>query len=149
MGLNAQLDTDFKNALKSKDAEKLLVLRMVRSNIKNLEIEKLAPASDEDVVEILQREVKQHKESIDANIKADRKAEVKRLETEVDLLKTYLPTDLTSIELKDEIERAISETKASSVSDLGKVMGNVMAKVKGRASGDEVGQIVRDLLSTK
>ncbi|MAG29203.1 glutamyl-tRNA amidotransferase [bacterium] len=149
MSLSEQLDSDFKESLKNKEAEKLSILRLVRSSIKNLEITKQAEASDEDIIEILQREVKQHKESIEANVKANRDDEVKRLQSEVELLKQYLPEELSSGELKDVIEGAISETQASGVSDVGKVMGKVMGKVKGRASGDEVGQMVRDLLSNK
>jgi hypothetical protein len=149
MSLAEQLDTDFKEALKGKVAEKLSILRMVRSNIKNLEITKQASASDEDIVEILQREVKQHGESIEANEKAGREEEVKRLQEEVLLLKTYLPPELSNSELKDVVEGAIAEINATTVSDLGKVMGKVMGQVKGRASGDEVGQMVKDLLSSK
>ncbi len=131
MSLAEQLDTDFKEALKGKVAEKLSILRMVRSNIKNLEITKQASASDEDIVEILQREVKQHGESIEANEKAGREEEVKRLQEEVLLLKTYLPPELSNSELKDVVEGAIAEINATTVSDLGKVMGKVMGQVKG------------------
>jgi len=147
MSLVEKLDTDFKEALKSKDVQKLSVMRLVRSNIKNLEISKQAEASDEDVVEILQREIKQHKESIEANEKAGRKDETKRLQKEIDFLDVYLPEQISSDELKDVIEGAIADTQASDMSDMGKVMGKVMSKVKGRATGDEVNQMVRDLLN--
>lgn len=147
MGLVENLDNDFKSSLKNKDAKRTSILRLVRSSIKNLEIEKQAEASDEDVIVILQREIKQHKESIDANIKAGRQEEVARLLEESDFLKTYLPEQLSSDELKDVVELAISETKAEGISDLGKVMGNIMPKVKGRTTGDAVGQMARDLLS--
>ena len=147
MKLVEQLDNDFKSALKSKDAEKLSILRLVRSSIKNLEIQKQGTASDEDVVEILSREVKQHNESIDANKTAKRDDEVKRLEAEVALLKTYLPEEMSSDELKDVVEGAIAEINAEGMGDMGKVMGKVMPKLKGRADGDEVNQMVKDLLS--
>lgn len=147
MMLLEKLDADFKDALKNKNAEKLALLRLVRSSIKNLEIEKQAQASEEDVVEILQREIRQHKESIEANERAQRPQEAHRLREEVDFLKLYLPAQLSEKELQDVIEDAIASTQASDMSDLGKVMGKVMPKVKGRASGDEVGQMVRNLLS--
>jgi len=147
MGLVENLDNDFKSSLKNKDAKRTSILRLVRSSMKNLEIAKQREASDQDVIEILQREIKQHKESIDANVKAGRQEEVLRLQEESDFLKTYLPEQLSSDELKDAIEIAISETGAESMSDLGKVMGNIMPKVKGRAAGDAVGQMVKDLLS--
>ncbi|PIQ78444.1 MAG: glutamyl-tRNA amidotransferase [Parcubacteria group bacterium CG11_big_fil_rev_8_21_14_0_20_41_14] len=147
MKLVETLDTEFKSALKNKDAEKLSILRLVRSNIKNLEIEKQAEASDEDVVEILQREIKQHNESIEANKTANRAEEIARLEKEVAFLKQYLPEQLSSSELKDVIEDAITDTQAENMSDMGKVMGKVMSQVKGRTTGDAVNQMVRDLLS--
>jgi|APSaa5957512535_1039671.scaffolds.fasta_scaffold338306_1 uncharacterized protein len=149
MSLNTQLDDDFKQAFKGKDAEKLSILRLVRSSIKNLEIKTQGEASEEDVVEILQREIKQHKESIEAFEKADRPDEVKRLKQESDLLQAYLPDQLSSDEIKDVVEKAIQETDASNMADMGKVMGSVMGKVKGRAGGDEVGNMVRDLLQGK
>jgi len=142
-----KMDADFKDALKNKNAEKLSILRLIRSSVKNFEIQKQASASDEDVVEILQREIKQHKESILANEKAGRPEEVKRLQEEIDFLKTYLPKQLSQDELKDVVEGAITETQASGMSDIGKVMGKIMPQVKGRASGDEIGQMVRDILS--
>ena len=149
MSLVTQLDNDFKTALKSKDAEKLSILRLVRGAIKNLEIKKQGEASEEDVVEILQREIKQHKESIEAFEKAERKEEVKRLKQESDFLQNYLPDQLTIEEIKDAVEKAIEETQSSNMQDMGKVMGNVMQKVKGRAGGDEVGTMVKDILSDK
>lgn len=143
-----QLDDDFKRALKARDVETLSVLRLVRSSIKNLEIAKQGAASDEDVVEILQREIKQHKESIEANVKAGRDQEVARLEREAELLLKYLPAQLSSNELKDAVLDAIAETNAAGMSDMGKVMGRVMREVKGRATGDAVGQMVRELLGS-
>ena len=149
MSLVTQLDNDFKQALKTKDAEKLSILRLVRSAIKNLEIQKQGEASEEDVVEILQREIKQHKESIEAFEKAQRKEEVQRLKQESEFLQTYLPDQLSIEEIKGAVEKAIQETHASNMQDMGKVMGNVMSQVKGRATGDEVGAMVRDLLNNK
>ena len=101
MNLVEKLDADFKSALKSRDSEKLSILRLVRSNIKNLEITKQGEASDEDVTEILQREIKQHKESIDANQKAQRQEEVERLEKEVAILQAYLPEALSNYKSED------------------------------------------------
>jgi len=146
MSIVLQLDTDFKEALKSKQEARLSILRLVRSAVKNIEIEKHGPASDEDAIAVLQREIKQHKESIEAFEKAGREAEVTRLRTEMELLEKYLPPKLSDDELKDAIDNAIAESGATSVADMGKVMGAVMPKVKGRATGDEVGAMVRTIL---
>ena len=147
MNLVEKLDNDFKEALKAKDAERLGLMRLVRSNIKNLEINKQASASDEDVVEILQREIKQHKETIEGLQKNNRQDEIVSQEKEIEILKLYLPEQISGSELKDVVNKAISEVEASSPSDMGKVMGKVMPQLKGRATGDEVGQMVKDLLS--
>lgn len=144
-----KLDSDFKIALKSRDAARLLVLRMVRSNIKNLEITKHASASDEDVIAILQREIKQHKESIEANEKAGRQEEASRLAGEIEFLSGYLPQKLSSDELKKVVSAAIAETGAQTIVDVGKVMGRIMPRVRGRATGDEVTLVVRELLGLK
>jgi len=146
MRLVEKLDLDFKTALKTKNAKTLSILRLVRSAIKNLEIERQGAASDEDAVEILQRELKQHKESLDAFKKANRPEQTAKQEEEILILQEYLPEKLSHEELKDVIERVIEETNASGPGDLGKVMGAVMPQVKGRADGDAVGQMVRDLL---
>ena len=149
MDLAEKLDQDFKDALKNKDASRLSIMRLVRSAIKNFEIAKQGKASDEDIVEILQREIKQHKETIAALESAGRSEDLKKQEAEVALLKTYLPAQLSPGELKDFVEEAISSTAAAGISDLGKVMGAVMPRVKGRATGDVVGQMARELLSKK
>lgn len=146
MSLNEKLDADFKDALRAKDADKLSLLRLVRSAIKNLEIAKLSAASDEDVVAILQREIKQHRETITGFTKAGRPNEAAKQELEIDLLKSYLPAGLSADELKDVVVQAISTTQAQGVGDLGRVMGAVMPLIRGRATGDEVGQMARELL---
>lgn len=149
MSLMERLDNDFKSALKAKEADKLSILRLVRSAIKNLEIAKQAAASDEDVVAILQREIKQHRETIDGWKAASRFGEVVKQEAEIAQLQSYLPPALSFDELKDVVAKAIDATGASSLSDLGKVMGQVMPQVKGRATGDAVGQMARELLEKK
>ncbi|MEK7125338.1 MAG: GatB/YqeY domain-containing protein [Patescibacteria group bacterium] len=146
MSLIERLDNDFKGALKAKEAEKLAVLRLVRSNIKNLEISKQAAAGDEDIIAILQREIKQHKETIASLRQAGRSEDVAKQEAEVKFLQAYLPPALSLDELKDVVTKAIDFTGASSITDMGKVMGQVMSQVKGRVTGDEVGQMVRELL---
>lgn len=149
MALALRLDDDFKSALKLQDHARLSILRLVRSSIKNVEIAHRAAASDEDIIAILQREIKQHRETIDALRAAGRESDVAAQEAEVKILQSYLPPQLSSGELRDAVTRAIAETQADSLKDVGKVMGAVMPKVAGRATGDEVGQMVRELLGKK
>ncbi len=147
MHLVEKLDSDFKEALKSKDSERLSILRLVRTAIKNLEIEKQAEASDEDVIAVIQREVKQHKESIDAFEKAGRAEEVARLQAENTLLETYLPEQLGEDALVSIVEQVIADTQATSMKDMGKVMGAVMSQVHGQTTGDVVKEVVQKTLA--
>ena len=149
MSLLEKLDNDFKEALKTRNAEKLSVLRLVRSAIKNLEIAKLSGASDEDVIELLQREIKQHRETVAGFRQANRPEEAAKQEAEITLLQSYLPPALSATELKDVIAKTIDALGAVGLGDLGRVMGSVMPQVKGRTTGDEVGQMVRELLEKK
>lgn len=146
MSLLEKLDNDFKEALKAKNVDKLSVLRLVRSAIKNLEISKQAGASDEDVIELVQREIKQHRETVAGFKQAKRPEEAAKQEAEIVLLQSYLPPALSTAELKDVIEKAIETIGAQGLGDMGKVMGSVMPQVRGRAAGDVVGQMVRELL---
>ncbi len=143
------MDTDFKDALRAKDADKLGLLRLVRSAVKNLEIARQAAASEEDIVAILQREIKQHRETASGFRAALRPAEAARQEAEITILESYLPPRLSPAELEDVVAKAIAATAAQSLKDLGKVMGAVMPQVKGRTTGDEVGQMVREMLEKK
>lgn len=149
MSLLEKLDNDFKEALKTKNAEKLSVLRLVRSAVKNLEIAKQAGASDEDAVELIQREIKQHRETAAGFKRASRPEEVAKQEAEIALLQSYLPPQLSSDELKDVVAKTIESVGAQGLGDIGKVMGSIMPQVKGRAAGDEVGQMVREMLGSK
>lgn len=147
MALAERLDTDFKAALKAKDQARLSILRLVRSAVKNVEIAQHGAASDEDIIPILQREIKQHRETIESLKAAGREAGVGEQEAEIQVLQSYLPAQLSEGELRDAVTQAIEETHAHSMADMGKVMGAVMPKVKGRATGDAVGQMVREILS--
>lgn len=149
MSLSEKLDADFKAAQKGREAEKLSLLRLVRSAIKNLEIAKQAAASDEDIIALIQREIKQHRETIAGLASAGRTKDIARQETEVAWLQSYLPPALTDAELKGLVEQAIVDTAAGGPADLGKVMGAVMPQVRGRVNGEAVGQMARELLAEK
>lgn len=147
--MSEKLDNDFKAVQKARAAEKLSLLRLVRSAVKNLEIAKGAAASDEDIIALIQREIKQHRETIVGFAAAGRTDDIDRQEAEIAWLQAYLPPALTDVELKELVEQAIADTGAQGPGDIGKVMGAVMPQVRGRAAGDTVGQIVRELLAGK
>ena len=150
MLLKDRLVEDMKAAMKAKEEGKvrLSVIRMVRAAIKNTEIEKQTELTDDQVVEVLAREVKLRRDAIEEFSKAERLDKVRELEEEVAILMEYLPQQLTEEEIREMAKEIIAETGAQGLKDLGKVMGIISAKTKGRADGKFVNQIVRELLSS-
>lgn len=148
MSLQERLLSDMKEAMKAKEAGKLrlTVIRMVRASIKNAEISKKRDLNDEEVLEILTREVKQRRDAIPEYEKFNRQDVINGLEEEIKILMGYLPKQLSEAEITQLAKEIIEEIGASSPRDMGKVMGKLMPKVKSRADGKLVNKIVKDLL---
>lgn len=146
MSLAERLNDDMKQAMKAQDKFRLSTIRMVRASVKNQEIELRRPLEDNEVLEILSREVKQRKDSLQEFTKAGRDDLTKDLEAEIAIIAQYLPEQLTEEEIKAIVTQTIQETGASSKADMGKLMGALMPKVKGRADGKLVNQIVQQSL---
>ncbi len=146
MGLKERLREDMKEAMKSKDKVKLSTIRMINSLIKNSEIEKRGELTDDEIVQLLMKYAKQRRESIEMYEKGGRQDLVEKEKAELAVVESYLPKQLSEDELKEIVKKAIEETGASSVKDLGKVMKAVMPRVKGRADGSVVNRIVREML---
>lgn len=137
--------SDLKTALKEKDQVKLLVLRGIKSAVKNAQIEGIkAEATDQLVLGVLQKEAKRRRESIEAFQAASRSDLVEKEKKELEILKAYLPEGLSEQEVRVIIEKAISELGASA--DMAKVMSKVMPQCKGRADGKMINGIVKELL---
>lgn len=147
MSLSERLNEDMKQAMKSQDKFKLSVIRMVRSAIKNIEIDQRKTLDDNEVLEILSREIKQRKDSLQEFGKAGRDDLTENLQAEIAILMEYLPQQLTEEEVKAIVQQTIQEVGASSKADMGKLMGALMPKVKGLADGKVVNQFVQQLLS--
>lgn len=147
MGLYKQIEDEMRVALKSGDAAKLSVLRMLVAAVKNLAIEKnLKEIQDQDVLQIIQRHIKQHKESIDQFEKGKRPDLVDKEKLELKILEAYMPKQLSEEELAGIIKDAMVESGISAKQDTGKLMKIVMEKVKGRSDGKIVNQLVMKLL---
>jgi uncharacterized protein YqeY len=146
MSLSERLNNDMKQAMKNQDKFKLSVIRMVRSAIKNVEIDQRRELNDNEVLDILNRELKQRKDSLQEFEKAGRDDLAANLKTEISIIAEYLPEQLTEEEIKTIVQMTIDEVGASSKADMGKVMGALMPKVKGRADGKLVNQTVQQLL---
>jgi uncharacterized protein YqeY len=149
MSLKERLTEDMKQAMKDKEAGKLRlsVIRMVRANIKNVEIDSKQELSDDEVLNVVSKEVKMRRDSMEEFKKGNRPDLVESLEQEIDVLMKYLPEQLNEAEVRTLVEQAVAEAKAVSPKDMGKVMAVLMPKVKGRADGKLVNTIVRELLN--
>ncbi|MCR8631429.1 MULTISPECIES: GatB/YqeY domain-containing protein [Paenibacillus] len=146
MSLSERLNEDMKLAMKSQAKFKLSVIRMVRAAIKNIEIDQRKTLDDQEVLDVLSREIKQRRDSLQEFEKAGREDLAETVKAEIDILIEYLPQQLTEEEVKAIVQQTIHEVGASSKADMGKVMGALMPKVKGRADGKIVNQAVQQLL---
>ena len=148
MSLKEQILKEMSASMKSKDMEKLKTLRFISSAIKNKEIEiRPKDLTDEHVISVLKKQIKQNQESLEHYRKAGYSDRVKEEEFQVSILQSYLPPVLSSEDLKKVVLEVISETQAGSMKDMGNVMKAVMAKTKGSADGQMLSQIVREELS--
>ncbi|MEX1030502.1 MAG: GatB/YqeY domain-containing protein [Paenibacillaceae bacterium] len=146
MSLSERLNDDMKQAMRNQEKFRLSVIRMVRSSIKNVEIDLRRSLDDNEVLDILNRELKQRKDSLQDFEKAGRDDLVDALKVELEIIAEYMPTQLTEEEITVIVKQTIQETGASTKADMGKVMGALMPKVKGRSDGKLVNQVVQQHL---
>ncbi|MYL46621.1 GatB/YqeY domain-containing protein [Virgibacillus halodenitrificans] len=148
MTLLEQLNQDMKQAMKNKDKETLSVIRMVKASLQNesIKLGKDFLTEDEELT-ILSREVKQRKDSLQEFKSAGRDDLVEKLEREINILQEYMPKQLTTEELEAIVQSTIQEVNATSKKDMGKVMSAVMPKVKGKADGSQINEIVQKQLN--
>jgi uncharacterized protein YqeY len=146
MSLSERLNEDMKQAMKSQDKFKLSTIRLIRATIKNLEIDLKRTLNDNEVLDILSREIKQRKDALQEFTKAGREDLADKVKAEAEFIAEYLPQQLTEEEIKVIVQQTIQETGASSKVDMGKIMSALMPKVKGRADGKLVNQAVQELL---
>lgn len=144
MTLLEQLNQDMKTAMKAREKERLSVIRMVKASLQNEAI-KLGKdtLSEEEELTVLTREFKQRKDSLHEFKEAGRDDLVEKLDFEIEVLKAYMPAQLSEAELEDIIQSTIQEVQAASKKDMGKVMSAVMPKVKGKADGSLINKIVQ------
>ena len=149
MSLKEKLTDDMKQAMRDKEGGKLRlsVIRMVRANIKNVEIDRKQELSDDEVLDVLAKEVKMRRDAVEEFNKGNRPDLVESLEQEIVILMNYLPEQLGEAEVRTLVESAVAETQAVSPKEMGKVMAVLMPKVKGRADGKLINSIVREMLN--
>jgi uncharacterized protein YqeY len=146
MDLKLQLETALKEAMKAGDDVGKRTIRMVLAAIRQVEIDRQVKLDDTGVVSIIQKEIKTRKESVEEAQRANRPDIVSATDAEISVLKGYLPEALNEDELNALAKAVIVETGAASPSDMGKVMKLLIPRVAGRATGDQVSNVVRQLL---
>lgn len=145
--LKKKLGDDLKQAMKGGDTLKRSVLRLLMSSINNAEIARRAPLEDGDILGIIAKEVKQHNESIASFKQGNRPDLVAKEEAEMTILQAYLPQQLTRDEVVAAAREVIAAVEAKGPGDKGKVMKELMPKLKGRADGKEINEVVTELLN--
>src|SRR6201988_729286 len=149
MTIKTQLNESMKDAMKSGDEVRKRTVRMVLAAVKQSEVDKRTELHDMAVINLIQKERKNRRESLEEAKKANRADLVEANEAEMKVLEAFLPKAMPPEELRALVQTAIDETGASTPADMGKVMKVVMAKVAGRAANDVVSATVRELLQSK
>lgn len=147
--MREKIINDMKDAMKSQDKEKLAVLRMVKGAMQLEEISKKQELNDEDVIGVIAKQIKTRKESIIEFEKGNRADLVEKTEAEIKILETYMPEQLTEEEVNKIIDEAIEQVNPQAPSDMGKVMGIVTPKLKGRADMSSVSKLVKEKISNR
>lgn len=155
MALKQQIQSNSTDALKSGDTEVLSTLRMLLASISakekekryKLKLEKDADLTDEEIIDTVSSEIKKRKDAITLYDQGNRPELAEKEKKEIEILKKYLPEQLSQEEIKKLVQESIVKAGAKDIKDMGKVMADLNPKVKGKADGGEVSKIVKELLS--
>lgn len=149
MSIKNQLRDALTEALKAGETQRKTTLRMALASIKNAEVEARGELDEDLVLNLLQKEVKARHETIEGAKQANRPDLIEKAQLEIKILSDFLPQQLSTEELRVLVQEAIDESGASSMSEIGKIMGVLMPKIRGKADGKQANQIVRELLGTE
>ena len=147
MAIKDKLKDDLKAAMLEKDTVRKNVVQLIKAGVLQVEKDKKITRDDEDVLDVIAKQLKQRRDSLPDYEKSGREDLIAQLKREIELLMEYLPQQLTHDELVEIVKDAIAQTGASEIKDMGKIMAAVMPKTKGRADGKEINAIARELLS--
>ncbi|HET8894428.1 MAG TPA: GatB/YqeY domain-containing protein [Gaiellaceae bacterium] len=143
----ATIEEQLRDAMKSREAERRDALRLILNALKSSEKELQRPLSEEEELQVLQRERKRRVEAAEAFRSGGREAQAESEERELAILEEFMPEPLDEEQIEDIVDDAIAEVGATSMADLGRVMADVMPQIAGRADGSVVSQIVREKLA--
>ncbi len=144
--LGTRINDDVKAAMKARDKERLAVLRLITAAIKQIEVDQRTTLNDDGIIGVLEKMVKQRKDSIEQFRKAGREELAAQESAEIEVIRQYLPEPLSDSEIDALISEAISATGAAGMKDMGKVMGMLKPKLAGRADMGKVSQIIKSRL---
>ncbi len=144
-----QILEDLKTAMKNQDKERLSVIRMVKGSIQMAELNKKHELSDEEVIDVITKEIKSRKDSISEFEKGGREDLIEKTQSEIDILKEYLPKQLTETEINQIIDKVFDEVKPESSKDMGKIMKVLTPQVKGKADMGLISKIVKEKIEKK
>jgi uncharacterized protein YqeY len=147
MNLIEELEADVKEAMLARDEERRDALRLILASLRSAEKDLLRPLSEDEELQVLQRERKKRIEAAEAFRAGGREAQAEKEETELEILEDYMPEPLSDEDLDRIVDDAIAENKATSMRDMGRVMADVMPQIAGRADGSAVSQLVREKLA--
>jgi uncharacterized protein YqeY len=145
--LKTKITDDMKAAMKARDAERLSAIRLILAAIKQIEVDERKGLTDPEVVSVIERMIKQRRDSIAQFQSAGRKDLVDKETFELDLLSSYLPKQLSDQDIASEIAAVLAQTGAQGASDMGKVMGLLKGKLAGRADMGKVSALVKAKLA--
>jgi len=147
MSLIARMEAELRQAMLEHDASRRDALRLILSSLRSAEKELQRPLSDDEELQVLQRERKRRQEAAEAFRSGGREEQAAAEEAELAVLEEFMPAPLSEDELEEIIDDAIAEVGATSLRDLGRVMADVMPQVAGRADGSQVSQLVKEKLA--
>ena len=138
---------DMKVSMRNKETLKKSVITMIRASVKQKEVDDRVDLNDDDVIELIAKQLKQRKDALVEFEKAERDDLIAQTKAEIEILASYLPQQLTDEELEAVVRDAVAEVNAQSVKDMGKIMGKVMAVAKGRVDGKRINEMVKKVLN--
>lgn len=144
--LSEKIRADLTESMKARDAERTSTLRMLQSALKNEQINLKRELTDEETLAVIRKSVKQRQDSIEQYTKGNRPELADKERAEMELLKTYMPPELTDEELESGLREIVASTGAQSKKDMGKVMKEASARYKGRVDGKKIQEVVSRLL---
>lgn len=147
MTLKERLMEDMKVSMRNKETLKKSIITMIRASVKQKEVDDRVDLTDDDVIELIAKQLKQQKDALVEFEKAEREDLIAQTKAEIEILTSYLPQQLTDEELEVVVRDAVAEVNAQSVKDMGKIMGKVMAVAKGKVDGRRINEMVKKILN--